>query len=126
MSNIQKYIDTCNETAAVTAQRLRSMANVIGDEQHYEDNVCTIADVQCMTKRAIKRMATDMQNLVRTMGEQLAIERAEAERMTRLYEMARNDYREMRMQHAVLGTELDDLKGLNGEAKKLAAQAKAH
>lgn len=96
MSNIQKYIDTCNETAAVTAQRLRSMANVIGDEQHYEDNVCTIADVQCMTKRAIKRMATDMQNLVVDMTEQLAAERAEFERMKRLYEMARKDIQDLK------------------------------
>ena len=44
------------------------------------------------------------------MADKLEQEHEEMERMKRLYEMARKDYREMRMQHAVLGTELDDLK----------------
>ena len=88
---MQKYIDICNETAGVSAQRLRNMANVIGEEQHYEDGVCTIADVQRMTKRGIKNAATELQNLVRTMAEQLAIERAEFERMKRMYATARKE-----------------------------------
>lgn len=95
---MQKYIDICNDKAGVSAQRLRNMANVIGEEQHYEvlveDGVCTIADIQRMTKRSIKKSATELQNLVRQMAEQLAIERAECERMTRLYAMARKDSRE--------------------------------
>ena len=91
MSNMQKYIDNCKETADNSAQRLRNMADVIGDEQHYEDGVCTIADVQRMTKRSIKKTATELQNLVREMADQLAIERAEAERMKRLYAMARKE-----------------------------------
>ncbi len=93
---MQKYIDICNEKAGVSAQRLRNMANVIGDEQHYEDGVCTIADVQRMTKRSIKKTATELQNLVAQMAEQLAIERAEAERMTRLYAMARKDIQDLK------------------------------
>jgi|13_taG_2_1085334.scaffolds.fasta_scaffold11686_1 hypothetical protein len=110
MSNIQEYTNTCIQKADGKAERLRSVANVIGTEGSYEDGVCTAADVQQMMKRSIKETATELQNLVREMAEQLDAERAEVERMKRLYEMARKDYREMRMQHAVLGTELDDLK----------------
>jgi len=91
MSEMQKYIDICNEKAGVSAQRLRNMANVIGNEQRYEDGVCTIADVQRMTQRSIKEVATELQNLVRTMAEQLAIERAECERMKRMYATARKE-----------------------------------
>ena len=95
---MQKYIDICNEKAGVSAQRLRNMANVIGEEQHYvvlvEDGACTTADVQRMTKRSIKKTATELQYLVQTMTEQLAIERAEMERMKRLYAMARKDARD--------------------------------
>ena len=109
MSNIQDYINTCNEKADTSAQRLRHMANVIGDEQHYEvlteDSVCTIADVQRVTKRSIKKTATELQNLVRDMAEQLAIERAEAERMKRLYEMARKDIQDLKTDVALLKTQ---------------------
>lgn len=99
---MQKYIDICNEKAGVSAQRLRNMANVIGDEQHYEDGVCTIADVQRMTKGSIKKTATELQNLVHTMTEQLAVERAEFERMERLYKMARRDIQDLKTQVSLL------------------------
>ena len=103
MSNIQKYIDICNEKAGVSAQRLRNMANVIGEEQQYEEfvfssGVVTSADVQRMMKASIKKTATELQNLVVEMAEQLAIERAEAERMKRLYEMARKDIQDLKVQ----------------------------
>ena len=94
MSNIQDYINACTENADNSAQRLRNLANVIGDEQHYEDGVCTIADVQRMTKRGINNATTELQNLVRDMADQLEAERAEFERMKRLYAMARKDSRD--------------------------------
>ena len=109
MSEMQKYIDICNDKAGVSAQRLRNMANVIGEEQHYEvlveDGVCTIADIQRMTKRSIKKSATELQNLVQTMTEQLAIERAECERMKRMYEMARKDIQDLKTDVALLKTQ---------------------
>lgn len=91
MSNIQDYINACTENADNSAQRLRNLANVIGDEQYYEDGVCTIADVQRMTKRGINNATTELQNLVREMADQLEAERAEFERMKRLYAMARKE-----------------------------------
>lgn len=109
---MKRYACDCIKQADDSAERLRTMANVIGNEHDYEDGVCTAANVQRFMKINIKEAATDMQNLVREMADQLDAERAEAERMKRLYEMARKDYREMRMKHAVLGTELDDLKNL--------------
>lgn len=94
MSDMQKYIDICNETADVTAQRLRGLANIIGREANQVDE--DTQDLLRMSKDAIKRMATDMQNLAHQMGEQLAIERAEAKRMKRLYEMARKDIQDLK------------------------------
>jgi len=123
VKDVQKYIDNCNEKADNSAQRLRTMSNLIGDEQRFEDGVCTIADVQRMTKVCIKKTATELQNLVREMAEQLEFVGAEAERMERLYNMARKDYREMRMQHAVLGTELDDLKVEHAKTKSMLDEA---
>ncbi len=114
MNNMKRYACDCIKQADDSAERLRNLANVIGNEHDYEDGVVTAADVQRMMKKGIKKTATDMQNLVREMADQLDAERAEVERMKRLYEMARNDYREMRMKHAELGTELDDLKAGDG------------
>ena len=124
MSNIQDYINACTENADMKAQALRELANVIGNEVKFAQSSGSQTILR-LCKESIKKEATDLQNLVRTMAEQLEQERAEAERMKRLYEMARSDYREMRMKHAVLGTELDDLRGLNGKEKQMEAQAKA-
>ena len=94
MSDMQKYIDTCIETADVTAQRLRGLANIIGREAGQVD--ADTQDLLRMSKDAIKRMATDMQNLVHTMADQLEQERAEAERMSCLYAMARKDIQDLK------------------------------
>lgn len=95
MNNMKRYACDCIKQADDSAERLRNMANVIGNEQRYEDGVCTTDDVQRMMKNGIKKTATDMQNLIRTMADQLDAERAEVERMKRLYGMARKDSREM-------------------------------
>ena len=105
MSNIQKYTEICKKTADNSAQRLRNLANVIGDEQYYEDGVCTIADVQRMTKRGINNATTELQNLVREMAEELEAQRAEAERMERLYAMARKDIQDLKTDVALLKTQ---------------------
>ena len=94
MSDMQKYIDICNENADMKAQALRGLANIIGREADQVDG--DTQDLLRLCKDSIKKAATDMQNLVRTMGEQLAIERAEAERMKRLYEMARMDIQDLK------------------------------
>lgn len=87
---MQKYIDICNKTADKNAQGLRDLANLIGREaSHVTDGGTEV--VLRLSKDAIKRKATDMQNLVRTMAEQLAIERAECERMKRMYAAARKE-----------------------------------
>ena len=62
-------------------------------------------DVLRMAKSSLKAKATDMQNLVGQMAEQLAIERAEAERMTRLYTMARKDIQDLKTDVALLKTQ---------------------
>jgi hypothetical protein len=109
MSNIQDYTTTCIEIADVKAQDLRELANVIGNESKFAQSSGSEIILR-LSKGAIKEKATELQNLVRQMADKLEQEHEEMERMKRLYEMARKDYREMRMQHAVLGTELDDLK----------------
>lgn len=88
---MKRYACDCIKKADNSAQRLRNLANVIGDEQRFEDGVCTIADVQHMTQRGIKKAATELQNLVSQMADQLDAERAEVERMKRLYAMARKE-----------------------------------
>lgn len=89
MSDMQKYIDICNENADMKAQALRGLANIIGREADQIDE--STQDLLRLCKASIKKEATDMQNLVRQMAEQLAIERAECERMKRLYAMARKE-----------------------------------
>lgn len=96
MNNMKRYACDCIKQADDSAERLRNMANVIGNEQRYEDGVCTTADVQRMMKNGIKKTATDMQNLIRTMADQLDAERAEVERMKRLYGMARKDIQDLK------------------------------
>lgn len=60
------------------------MADMVSTKDQHELVRVSIA-------RAIKEGATGMQNLVREMADQLDAERAEVERMTRLYKMARKD-----------------------------------
>lgn len=79
MSNIQKYTEICKKEAKGSAQRLRSLANTA-------DNAST--------RNTIKIMATELQDLVSEMADQLEAERAEMERMSRLYAMARKDSRD--------------------------------
>ena len=93
---MKRYACDCIKQADGKAERLRNMANLIGNEGSYEDGVCTAADVQQMMKRSIKETATDMQNLVREMADQLDAERAEVERMKRLYGMARKDIQDLK------------------------------
>ena len=100
---MQKYIDICNENADMKAQALRGLANIIGREADQVDG--DTQDLLRLCKDSIKKAATDMQNLVRTMGEQLAIERAEAERMKRLYEMARMDIQDLKTDVKLLKTQ---------------------
>lgn len=99
---MKRYACDCIKQANNSAQRLRNMANVIGDEQHYVDGVCTIADVQRMMKASIKKTATELQNLVSEMADQLDAERAEVERMKRLYEMARKDIQDLKTDVSLL------------------------
>lgn len=97
MSNIKDYTTTCNEVANDKAQGLRKVADVLADSSVL---ACGNNEIHKTILRgcslATKRMATDMENLVRQMADQLDQERAEVERMKRLYEMARKDIQDLK------------------------------
>ena len=97
MSNIQDYITTCIETADQKAQDLRDLAGVIGGEVKFAQSAGSKTILR-LTDGAIRRKATQMQNLVRDMAEQLEAERAEFNRMERLYKMARMDIQDLKTQ----------------------------
>ena len=93
MSNIQKYNDQCLQKANKMAQALRDLANVIGEEADHGPGRGTKAVLR-LSKDAIKRKTRGLENLVWNMTLQLEAERAEFERMERLYAMARKDARD--------------------------------
>ena len=74
------------------------MADMVSTKDQHELVRVSIA-------RAIKEGATGMQNLVREMADQLDAERAEVERMTRLYAMARKDIQDLKTDVALLKTQ---------------------
>ena len=110
MSNIKEYTDICNDKADKRASEMRGLAGILGREADQMDE--QTPDVLRMAKSSLKAKATDMQNLVREMADQLAIERAEVERMKRLYAMARKDLQDMKAQVAkAAGNPLNDTMG---------------
>lgn len=72
------------------AQALRELANVIGNEAKFAQSSGS-KTIMRLCKNSIKKEVTDLQNLVRQMADQLEQERAEVERMKRLYAMARKE-----------------------------------
>ena len=98
MSNMKRYACDCIKQADNSAQRLRNMADMVSTKDQHELVRVSIA-------RAIKEGATGMQNLVREMADQLDAERAEVERMTRLYAMARKDIQDLKTDVALLKTQ---------------------
>ncbi len=92
MSNIKEYTDICNDKADKRASEMRGLAGILGREADQMDE--QTPDVLRMAKSSLKAKATDMQNLVREMADQLEAERAEVRRMKRLYALARKDSRE--------------------------------
>lgn len=101
MSNIQDYINACTENADMKAQALRELANVIGNEVKFAQSSGSKTILR-LCKESIKKEATDLQNLVRQMAEQLETERAEFERMERLYKMARRDIQDLKTDVSLL------------------------
>ena len=95
MSNMKKYTCDCIKQADDSAQAVRNLASMASTkDQHHV--------VRSSMARAINQQVTELQNLVNDMAEQLERERAEVERMERLYKMARKDIQDLKDDVALL------------------------